>query len=78
MERGDIIQNKTDGLGGVQPGRHRHQFALRHANELGVRAVDRHRGNNLARLDSRDALAEPINHPNQIPPRCVGDRGVSG
>src|SRR4029450_1399705 len=33
------------------------------------RTMDRHRGNSLARLDSRDTSAEPIHHANQIPAR---------
>src|SRR5262249_46737671 len=40
-----------------------------------VRAADRQRGNYLAWLDSRDAVAEPIHNANQIPPRREGQPG---
>jgi hypothetical protein len=51
---------------------------LRQADELRVSAVDRQRGNYLAWFDSRDTVAEPIHHANQIPPRREGHGGVSG
>jgi hypothetical protein len=70
---------KADRLGGVQPGWRRNQVTLRQADELGVRAADRQRGDDLARFDSRDTVAEPIHHANQIPPPGVtGSGGVSG
>ena len=60
LVRRDVVQHETDGLGGVQPGWHRHQFTLRQADELCVRPVYRQRGNDLAWFDSRDTVAEPI------------------
>jgi hypothetical protein len=41
---------------------------LRQADELRVRAADRQRGNYLAWFDSRNTVAEPIHHTDQIPP----------
>src|SRR5947209_14566509 len=72
LVRRDVVQHEADSLGGVQPGWHRHQFTWWQADELRVRAADRQRGNYLARFDSRDTLAEPIHHANQIPPRREG------
>jgi hypothetical protein len=37
---------------------------LRQADELGVGAADRQRGNDLAWFDSGDTGAEPIHHAN--------------
>ena len=78
LVRRDVVQHEADSLGGVQPGWHRNQLTLRQADELRVRAVDRHRGNYLAWFDSRDTGAEPIHHANQIPPRREGHRGRLG
>src|SRR5262245_57871625 len=75
LVRRDVIQHQADRLGGVQPGRHRNELTFQQADELRVRAVDRHRGNDLSRYDSRRAVAEPIHHANEIPPRRVGYRG---
>src|SRR5574342_138678 len=72
--RRGVVQNEADGLGGVQPGWHRNQLALRQADELRVRAVYGHRGNYLARFDSGDTVAQPIYLAYQIPPRRVGHR----
>src|SRR5262245_851719 len=76
--RRDVIQNDADGLGGVQTEWHRDQFALRQADELRVRAVYGHRGNDLARFESGDTVAEPLYLANKVPPRRIGKRGCFG
>ena len=75
LVRRDVVQPKADSLGGIQPGWHRDQFTLRQADELRVGTVDRQRGNYPAWFDSRDTVAEPIHHANQIPPRREWHRG---
>src|SRR5207248_9202830 len=74
----DVVQHEADGLGGVQPRWHWNQFTLRQADELRVRAANRQRGNYLTWFDSRDTVAEPIYHADQIPPRREGQRGCLG
>ena len=79
LVRCDVIQHEADSLGGVQPRGHRNEFTLGQADELCVCTAYRQRGNYLAWLDSRDTLAEPIHHANQIPPGGVkGSGGFSG
>ena len=75
LVRRDVVQHETDSLGSVQPGWHRNQLTLRQADKLRVSAVDRQRGNYLALFDSRDTVAQPIHHANQIPPWCEGQPG---
>src|SRR5437868_4160356 len=72
LVRRDVVQHEADSLGGVQPGWHGNQFASRQADEPRIGAADWHRGNDLAWLDSRDTVAEPIHHANQIPSWCEG------
>src|SRR5215813_299069 len=76
--RRNVIQNDTDGLGGVQTGWHWNQFALRQADELRIRAVYGHRGNDLAQFESGDTVAEPLYLANQVPARRIGHRGRFG
>src|SRR5262245_25409369 len=76
--RRDVVQNDADGLGSVQTGWRWNQFALRQADELRVRAVYGHRGNDLARFESGDTVAEPLYLANQVPPRRIGHRGRFG
>ncbi len=78
LVRRDVVQYEANRLGGIQPGWHRNQFTLRQADELRVSTADRQRGDDLARFDSRDAIAEPIHHANQIPPGREGHRGCFG
>jgi hypothetical protein len=78
LVRRDVVQNEADSLGGVQPRWHRNQFTLRQADELRVRTADRQRSNYLAWFDSRDTVAKPIHHANQIPTRREGQRGRPG
>jgi hypothetical protein len=62
-------QDEAHTLGGVQPGRHGDQFVFPQADELCIRAADRHRGDDLARFDSGDAAPESIHDAHQIPAR---------
>src|SRR6266508_3229706 len=78
LVRRDVVQHEADSLGGVQPGWHRNQLTLRQADELRVSTADRQRGNYLAWFDSRDTVAEPIHHANQIPPWREGQPGRLG
>src|SRR5262249_12112376 len=78
LVRSDVVQHKADSFGGVQPGWRRNQFTLPQADELRVGAAYWQRGNYLAWFDSRDTIAEPIYHTNQITPRREGQRGRIG
>jgi hypothetical protein len=69
---GDVVEDEADGLPRVQARGHRHQVALRQADELGVGAVDRQRGDELPRLEARDPRAELIHHADQVPARREG------
>src|SRR5262249_32999216 len=52
LVRRDVVEHEADALGRIEPGWHRHELTVRQTDELRVRAVDRQRGNDLARLDS--------------------------
>ncbi len=68
----DVVQHQADSFSWIHPGRHRNQFAYRHANELCVRAMYRERGYDLAGLESGYTLAKLIHDTNQVPPRSEG------
>ena len=51
---------------------------MQQADELRVRAVDRQRGNDLARFDFGNTVTEPINHANKIPSRGERQAGSLG
>src|SRR5215510_5744902 len=71
---GGVVQHQADSFGRVQPRWDRNQFMLWQAGEFRVGAVDRQRGNDLARFESSDPVSEPIHHANQIPTWCEGKR----
>jgi hypothetical protein len=57
---GSFAQHQADRLGRVEAGGHRDQLALRQADELRVRSVNRHRGHRLPRLESGNSLSDVI------------------
>ena len=69
LVRRDVIQHEADSLGGIQPGWHGNEFALRQAHALCVGAADRHCGKHLAGFDSRDTVpaAGPPRQPGPTP-----------
>src|SRR5262245_33858400 len=65
----DVVENEADSLARVQGSRHWHEFTLRQAYVLRIRAEDRQRGDDLTWFDVRDPFTDPIHCANQIPSR---------